>query len=130
MERNSDLALYNINSEGWFQMWSVIAGACMVILWYWIADHHFSNVSSGYDDEDILRLKDSKATLMWERVFWSFTFHLHGQHMGAFMRELKFMTLDPDSPQLNVRRSFNRKNPYSTDRYYKGWGNMMDMRLI
>ena len=74
MERNSDFALYNINSEGWFQLWSVIAGTVVVLLWYWIADHHFENVSSGYDDEDILRNKDSKATLMWERVFWSFIF--------------------------------------------------------
>ena len=23
-ERNSDFAVYNVNSEGWFQMWSVI----------------------------------------------------------------------------------------------------------
>ena len=129
-ERNSDFALYNVNSEGWFQMWSVIAAVFVVSTWYWIADHHFSIVSSGIDDEDLLRLKDSKATTIWERTFWSFTYSLHGQHASAFMRDLKFYTLDPDNPQLNVRASFNSKNPYATDRYYKGWGEMRDMRII
>ena len=67
---------------------------------------------------------------MWERTFWSFTFSMHGQHASCFMRDLKFYTLTPDNPQLNVRATFNRKNPYATDRYYKGWGEMKDMRVI
>ena len=62
LERNSDLTLYNPNSEGWFQAWSVISGIVMVSLWYWIADHHFFINSSGYEDEDQLRIKDAKAT--------------------------------------------------------------------
>ena len=129
-ERNSDFALYNVNSEGWFQMWSVIAAIAVVSHWYWIADHHFNIVSTSVDDEDLLRLKDYKATTIWERVFWSFTFTVHGQHAAAFMRNLKFYTLSPDNPQLNVRASYNKKNPYGIDRYYKGWGEMKDMRLI
>ena len=129
-ERNTDFALYNVNSEGWFQIWSVFAAIFVVFNWYWIADHHFGISSSSVDDEDLMRLKDAKATQIWERVFWSFTFALHGQHASAFMREVKFYTLTPDNPQLNVRSSFNRRNPYATDRYYKGWGQMTDMRLM
>lgn len=129
-ERNSDWALYNVNSEGWFQMWSVIAAVAVVLNWYWIADQHFSICSSNVDDEDLLRLKDAKATTMWERTFWSLTYTLHGTHAAALMRNLKFYTLSPDNPQLNVRASFNRKNPYAIDRYYKGWGEMRDMRIL
>ena len=62
MERNSDWALYNVNSEGWFQAWSVMLGITMVSIWFWIADAHFSCSSTGDEDEDILRFKDSKAT--------------------------------------------------------------------
>ena len=129
-ERNSDFAIYNVNSEGWFQVWSTLAAIFVVANWYWIACHHFNVSSATIDDEDLLRLKDAKATMIWERVFWSFTFSVHGQHAGAYMRELKSYTLTADNPQLNVRGTFNKKNPYATDRYYKGWGEMMDMRLL
>ena len=37
LERNSDFALYSINSEGWFQIWSVTAGIIVVSFWYYIA---------------------------------------------------------------------------------------------
>ena len=130
LERNSDWALYNVNSECWFKIWSVFAAIFVVLNWYWIADHHFGISSCNVDDEDLLRLKDAKATQIWERVFWSFTFSIHGQHAAAFMREAKFYTLTPDNPQLNVRASFNRRNPYAIDRYYKGWGEMTDMRML
>ncbi len=42
LERNSDFALYSINSEGWFQVWSVISGALMVSFWFYIADFYFA----------------------------------------------------------------------------------------
>ena len=42
LERNSDFALYSINSEGWFQVWSVISGALMVTFWFYIADFYFA----------------------------------------------------------------------------------------
>ena len=60
-ERNSDFALYNINSEGWFQVWSVIAGACVVSFWYYVACSYIATASSSVDDEDNLRIRDAKA---------------------------------------------------------------------
>lgn len=83
LERNSDFALYNVNSEGWFQIWSVILGAITVSFWFYIADYYFLVSSVNVDDEDNIRLKDAKAGLIWERNFWSLTFTIHGQHMSA-----------------------------------------------
>ena len=130
LERNSDWALYNINSEGWFQVWSSIMAVGVVSFWFYIADFYFCVNSTSVDDEDNLRLKDAKAGLIWERNFWSLTFILHGQHMAALQREIKFFTHHPDDPKLLVRTSFNVKNPYAPDRYYSGWGKMRDMRIM
>jgi hypothetical protein len=99
-ERNSDFALYNVNSESWFQIWSAIMGACVVSFWYYIADHHFFMSGATVDDEDLLRVKDAKAGQIWERNFWSFTYLVHGQHASAFMRNIKFYTLHPDDPKV------------------------------
>ena len=130
LERNSDWALYNVNSEGWFQVWSVILGAFMVCFWSYIAQFYYFVASQSVDDEDNLRLKDAKAGLIWERNFWSLTFTIHGQHFSALMREIKFFTHHPDDPKITVKTSFNLKNPYGPDRYYKGWGQMRDMRMF
>ena len=83
LERNSDWALYNINSEGWFQVWSVIAACFVVGYWFYITDYYFFVQSTGVDDEDTIRLKDAKAGLIWERTFWALTYQSHGQHMSA-----------------------------------------------
>ena len=130
LERNSDFALYNINSEGWFQIWSVLAGITTVSFWFYIADSYFYVSSTSVDDEDHLRLKDAKATLIWERCFWSLTYQIHGQHAAAFQRQLKFYTHHPDDPKLNVKSSYNTRNFNAPDRYYKGWGQMMDQRFM
>ena len=82
------------------------------------------------EDEDHIRLKDAKSNLIWERTFWALTFQIHGQHMAALQRELKFFTHHPEDPKLTVKSSYNVKNPYAPDRYYRGWGKMMDMRLM
>ena len=102
----------------------------MVLFWFYIADFYFFVSSLNVDDEDNLRLKDAKAGLIWERNFWALTFQIHGQHMSALQREIKFFTNHPDDPKLNVKSSYNVKNPYAPDRYYKGFGEMMDMRMM
>ena len=130
LERNSDFALYNINSEGWFQIWSVLSGAMVVSFWFYVACYNAGITSTNVDDEDFLRLKDAKSGQIWERNFWAFTFYIHGYHMSAMQREVKFLVLHPDDPKLNVRSSFNVRNPYAPDRYYKGWGEMKDLRMM
>ena len=50
--------------------------------------------------------------------------------MSAMQREVKFGVNHPDDPKINVKSTYNRKNPNAPDRYYKGWGEMRDMRLI
>ena len=98
--------------------------------WFYIADFYFYVSSTSCDDEDHLRLKDAKATLIWERVFWALTYQIHGQHAAALQRQLKFYTHHPDDPKLTVKSSYNTKNPNAPDRYYKGWGQMMDQRFM
>uniref|UniRef100_A0A7S3CI71 Uncharacterized protein n=1 Tax=Strombidium rassoulzadegani TaxID=1082188 RepID=A0A7S3CI71_9SPIT len=129
-ERNSDWALYNINSEGWFQCYSFIAGVCVVLFWFYISDSHFFLGYACPDDLDYLKLKDSKAGTIWERVFWAFTYQVHGQHMSSLQRHIKFYVHHPEDPKLNVKSSYNNKNPRAPDRYYRGWGKMRDMRLM
>ena len=102
----------------------------VVSFWFYIADFNFIIASQSIDDEDNLRIKDGKAGLIWERCFWAFTYSVHGQHFAALMREIKFFTHQPDDPKLNVKSSYNTKNPYAPDRYYKGWGEMKDMRQM
>jgi len=130
LERNSDFALYNINSEGWFQVVAVLMGATTVAFWFYVADFYFAVCSQSVDDEDNLRVKDAKAGSIWERVFWAFTYQIHGYHSAALFRELKFYTHHPDDPKLNVKSSYNNRNPNAPDKYYKGWGQMRDMRYM
>ena len=52
----------------------MLAGIGMVSFWFYISDFYFNVVSQGPDDEDNLRLKDGKSGLIWERVFWHFTY--------------------------------------------------------
>ena len=52
LERNSDFALYNVNSEGWFQVWSSIMAVGVVSFWLYIADFYFFVCGTGVDDED------------------------------------------------------------------------------
>ena len=94
----------------------------VVGFWFYIADFYFFVSSQSVDDEDQLRLKDAKAGLIWERNFWAMTFQIHGQHMSALQREIKFYTHHPDDPKITIKSSYNVKNPYAPDRYYKGWG--------
>ena len=130
LERNSDFALYSINSEGWFQVFAVGSGLVMISFWFYVANTYFAVCSMTVDDEDNIRVKDAKAGMIWERVFWAFTFQIHGQHMSAMQREFKFYTNHPDDPKINVKSTYNRKNPAAPDAYYKGWGQMKDMRLM
>ncbi len=128
MERNSDLALYNLNSEGWFQCFSFLAALVVVSYWIYLSDFYYLTGSGSVDDEDNYKLKDAKTSMLWERTFWALTYSVHGQHMSALQRTMKYASMHPDDPKLNAKSSFNGKNPYATDRYYRGWGNMMDMR--
>ena len=45
-------------------------------------------------------------------------------------RQIKCFSEHPDDPKLNVKSSYNRKNPNAPDHYYRGWGKMMDMRMV
>ena len=50
--------------------------------------------------------------------------------MSALQREIKYYVNHPDDPKINCKSSYNRRNPSAPDPYYKGWGQMRDMRHI
>ena len=68
--------------------------------------------------------------MIWERTFWALTYQVHGYHMSALQREIKFGVHHADDPKLNAKSSYNTQNPYAPDRYYPGWGKMRDMRIM
>ena len=41
LERNSDWALYNLNSEGWFQAFAVMMAIVVIGYWFYVADYYF-----------------------------------------------------------------------------------------
>ena len=45
LERQSDFALYNMNSEGWFQFWSAVSCCLVVGYWYYTACFYFATAS-------------------------------------------------------------------------------------
>ena len=122
LERNSDWALFNLNGEGWFQCFAFLAAVSVCTYWCYVSAFFYFVGSSSFDDEDKLRVKDAKTGTKWERVFWAVTFTAHGQHFSALQRSIKGYKLHPDDPKNNVQSSFNMKNPYAPDRYYRGWG--------
>jgi hypothetical protein len=83
LERSSDFAVYNMNSEGWFQFWSLTFGGTIALFWLYVACYYQNTGSQSVDDEDNLRLKDGKAGMIWERCFWAFTYCVRGQHCAA-----------------------------------------------
>jgi hypothetical protein len=50
--------------------------------------------------------------------------------MSALQRSIKYYANHPDDPKINVKASYNIKNPYAPDRYYSKWGQMSDMRHL
>ena len=74
LERNSDVALYSINSEGWFQVYSVFFGTLMVFYWCYVVNMYFALSTQSVDDEDNKRIQDGKASHIFERNWWALCF--------------------------------------------------------
>ena len=55
----------------------------MILFWINVANTYFSVTGQTVEDEDNVRLKDAKAGMIFERVFWAYAFQIHGQHMAA-----------------------------------------------
>ena len=50
----------------------------MVLFWVNVANTYFAVSAQTVEDEDNIRLKDAKAGMIFERVFWALTFQIHG----------------------------------------------------
>ena len=101
-ERWQDFAVYNINHEGWFQLYFVIVGV-FVILWnWWVIAVHWNMRGENVNDQDLYRFRDARVFTNFDRTKYKFNYYFMGTHYSAQIRRA---TDDKDHPD-NCRVSF------------------------
>ena len=129
-DRWQDFAVFNINHEGWFQLYFVIA-ASVVWLWnYFVIAGNWLTRGEQPEDQDLYRLKDGRGTCNFDRTKYKFNYYFYATHYNATVRRNLDDKDHPDNPRLNWTVQFNGKNPYGLDRYVKYYGYSQSMRKI
>ena len=76
-ERYQDFAVYNINHEGWFQVYFVIAGV-IVILWnWWVIAGYWRVRGENVEDQDVHRIRDARVTTNFDRTKYKYNYYLY-----------------------------------------------------
>ncbi len=129
-ERWQDFAVFNINHEGWFQLYFVIAGV-IVILWnYFVIVGNWATRGEQPEDQDLYRIRDGRQTCHFDRTKYKFNYYFQANHFNASVRRAMDDKDHPDNPRLNWTPHFNRKHPYGLDRYVKYYGYDISMRKV
>jgi hypothetical protein len=129
-ERYQDFAVYNINHEGWYQLYFVLA-ATAVALWNWYVVAFCYDIRGvSPEDEDLYWLKDARHRTSWDRTKYNFAPSFHATHNFAALRRVNAWRDDPMDPRLNWIVQYRGKNPYGLDRYVKYYGYSKTMRLV
>lgn len=129
-ERYQDFAVFNVNHEGWFQLYFFTA-AVLVWLWNWYTIAlHWPYKGETPEDQDLYRYGDSFRTTNFDRVKYKFNYYLMGTHFNAVTRRSLDDKDHPDNPRLNWQAQFNRRSPYGLDRYIKYYGYDSTMRSV
>lgn len=129
-ERHQDFAVFNINHEGWFQLYFVIAAT---VVWTWnyiVIAGNWNARGETAEDQDMYRMKDGRMTCHFDRAKYKFNYYFYGTHYNADIRRAIDNKDHPDNPRMNWSAQFNGKNPYGLDRYVKYYGYSANMRKI
>lgn len=101
-ERHQDFAVFNINHEGWFQLYFVIAGT-IVILWNWVTIAGNWNIrGETVEDQDLYRLRDARVTTNFDRTKYKFNFYFMGTHFNSITRRSLNDKDHPDNPRVSL----------------------------
>ncbi len=100
-ERHSDFAIFNINSEGWFQLYFFVA-ALVVMAWnWWVLGAHYDNRGVSVEDEDLYRYKDARVTCDFDRTKYNYDSYFHSTHSLHYLRQHKASRDHPDDPRVS-----------------------------
>lgn len=99
-ERYQDFAVYNINHEGWFQVYFVIAGV-IVILWnWWVIAGYWRIRGENVEDQDMHRIRDARVTTNFDRTKYKYNYYFFGTHFNALIRKSMDDKDHPDNPRV------------------------------
>jgi hypothetical protein len=129
-ERHQDFAVYNINHEGWFQFYFILATFAVLAWNYWVIAVHYDISGVTPEDQDLFRYKDARVTTNFDRTKYNFNYYFFGTHYNASVRRLIADKDHPDDPRVNFRPSFSMKNPYGEDRYVKYYGEILTQQKL
>lgn len=100
-ERYQDFAVFNINGEGWFQLYFFVAAA-FVLLWnYTTIAVNFLIRGDNESDQELHRLKDARLTTNFDRTKYKFNFYFFGTHQNAVVRKILDAKDHPDNPRVS-----------------------------
>ena len=129
-ERYQDFAVYNMNHEGWFQMYFVVAGIAVILWNWWLIGVYWPVRGENVNDQDLFRYRDARVSTNFDRTKYKYNYYFFGAHYNASVRRAGDDKDHPDNPRFNWTPQFNNRVPYGLDRYIKYYGYDNDMRNI
>lgn len=101
-ERHQDFAVFNVNHEGWFQLYFVIAGV-VVILWNWqLLAVNWNIRGETVEDQELYRMKDARVTTNFDRTKYKYNYSFMGTHYNAVTRRSLNDKDHPDNPRVTL----------------------------
>lgn len=101
-ERYNDLSVYNVNHEGWFQVYFTFA-AFIVLIWnWWVIAIYWYMRGENVSDQDLYRNADARRTTNFDRTKYKFNYYFFSTHFMAFIRRDMENHDHPDNPRVKI----------------------------
>lgn len=100
-ERYQDIAVYNINHEGWFQFYFLIASIIVFIWNWWVIAVHYTIRGENVSDQNLYRFADARRTTNFDRTKYNYHYYFFATHYMAFMRKDIDYKDHPDNPRVS-----------------------------